>query len=51
VHFLRFELTDEMADALRYGMSLAAGIDHPHYQARVEALPASTRESLLRDLA
>jgi hypothetical protein len=51
VHFLRFELTDEMADALRYGMTLAMGIDHPHYQARVEPVPAPVRESLLKDLA
>jgi len=50
VHFLRFELTDEMADGLKYGMSLAVGIDHPHYQARIDALPAPARESLLKDL-
>src|SRR5512135_667946 len=31
VHFLRFELTGEMVEALKYGMSLAVGIDHPHY--------------------
>ena len=51
VHFLRFELTDEMADALRYGMTLAMGIDHPHYQARLEPVPAPVREALLKDLA
>ena len=50
VHFLRFELTDEMADALKYGVSLAVGIDHPHYQARIDALPAEARASLLKDL-
>ena len=51
VHFLRFELTDEMADALKYGMALAAGIDHPHYQARLEAVPKEIRDSLVKDLA
>ena len=30
VHFLRFELTREMADALKYGVALAIGVDHPH---------------------
>ena len=50
VHFLRFELSDEMADALKYGMTLAAGIDHPHYQARNDPLPGPVREALLKDL-
>jgi hypothetical protein len=50
VHFLRFELTDEMADALKYGMSLAVGIDHPHYQARIDSLPAPSRDALAGDL-
>jgi len=50
VHFLRFELTDEMADALKYGMTLAVGIDHPHYQARIDALPPPVRDSLVKDL-
>jgi len=51
VHFLRFELTDEMADALKYGVTLSMGIDHPHYQARLEPVPAPVREALLKDLA
>jgi len=51
VHFLRFELTDEMADALKYGMTLAIGVDHPHYQAKVDPVPVATREALLKDLA
>jgi hypothetical protein len=51
VHFLRFELTDEMADALKYGMALAIGVDHPHYQARVDPLPVEAREALIKDLA
>jgi hypothetical protein len=51
VHFLRFELTPEMADGLKYGMSLAVGVDHPHYQGRLEPVPAPARESLLKDLA
>jgi hypothetical protein len=50
VHFLRFELSDEMADALKYGMTLAIGIDHPHYQARLDPVPVATRDALLKDL-
>ena len=50
VHFLRFELTDEMAEALKYGMALAVGIDHPHYQARIDALLPPSRDSLVKDL-
>ena len=39
VHFLRFELTDEMAAALKYGVGLAVGVDHPNYTAKIDALP------------
>ncbi|MEX2354210.1 MAG: DUF3501 family protein, partial [Gammaproteobacteria bacterium] len=31
VHFMRFELTDDMITALKGGASLSAGIDHPKY--------------------
>ena len=50
VHFLRFELTREMIESLKYGVGLAMGIDHPHYTAKVEPLPAEARAALLRDL-
>lgn len=50
VHFLRFELTEAMAAALKGGDRLTLGIEHPHYQNRVEAAPA-TRDSLTADLA
>jgi hypothetical protein len=49
VHFLRFELSREMREALRQGAALAIGVDHPHYQARVEAAP-EVRASLASDL-
>ena len=51
VHFLRFELTREMIESLKYGVGLAMGIDHPHYIAKVDPLPAGQRAALLRDLA
>src|SRR6476659_7053607 len=31
VHFVRFELTEEMAGKMKGGAALAAGIDHPNY--------------------
>ena len=50
VHFLRFELTNEMVDALKYGVALAIGVDHPHYQAAVDPVPTDVRAALVRDL-
>ena len=51
VHFLRFELTPDMVRALKAGASLAAGVDHPRYAFRVDALPDETRAALVADLA
>ena len=50
VHFLRFELNDEMARALKYGVGLALGVDHANYQAEIGAVGAGVRASLARDL-
>ena len=50
VHFLRFELTGEMVSALKYGVGLAVGIDHPHYAAKIDPVPAEVRSALLADL-
>ncbi|MBT3047929.1 MAG: DUF3501 family protein [gamma proteobacterium symbiont of Ctena orbiculata] len=50
VHFLRFELTQPMIDALKAGAALSAGIDHPNYDYRVDNLDARVRESLIKDL-
>ncbi len=51
VHFLRFELPDAMASALKSGADLAVGVDHPEYRAAVQAVPAAVRDSLAGDLA
>jgi hypothetical protein len=51
VHFLRFELTDPMAAALKAGASLGAGIDHPNYSHAIPKLPDNVRGALLADLA
>jgi hypothetical protein len=50
VHFLRFELTREMAEALKYGVSLAIGVDHPHYRAALDPVSPEVRTSLVKDL-
>ena len=50
VHFLRFELTDEMITALKKGGALSAGIDHPAYQFTVDPVPDNIRLSLIKDL-
>ncbi len=50
VHFLRFELAQDMIQALRQGASLSMGTDHPAYQALVEPVDAVVRDSLIDDL-
>jgi len=50
VHFLRFELTPEMVDALKYGVTLSMGVDHPHYNAALDPVPTAVRTALLKDL-
>lgn len=50
VHFMRFELTDEMAKALKAGAVLTAGIDHPKYNYTVEPVAENITASLLHDL-
>jgi hypothetical protein len=50
VHFVRFELSREMRDALKAGAGLAIGVDHPEYRASVPAGP-EVRRSLAGDLA
>ena len=50
VHFLRFELAQDMIQALRQGAALSMGIDHPAYQALVEPVDAAVRDSLIDDL-
>jgi len=51
VHFLRFELTKEMVAALKYGVGLGIGVDHPAYRAAVPVVAPPTRAALVADLA
>jgi alkanesulfonate monooxygenase SsuD/methylene tetrahydromethanopterin reductase-like flavin-dependent oxidoreductase (luciferase family) len=49
VHFMRFELSDAMAEDLKAGASLSMGIDHPEYRNEVQ-VDAAVRDSLTNDL-
>jgi Protein of unknown function (DUF3501) len=49
VHFLRFELSEEMAKALKSGAALLIGVEHQHYAARLQTSPA-VRDALVDDL-
>jgi hypothetical protein len=51
VHFLRFELTQEMIAALRSGAGLGMGIDHEHYRHSLPEVRDGVRKSLLADLS
>jgi Protein of unknown function (DUF3501) len=50
VHFLRFELDEEMIASLKSGANLSAGISHAEYNHVVDAVPDNVRKLLLEDL-
>ena len=50
VHFLRFELTPSMVEAMKSGASLSIGVDHDNYRHLLSPLPAPIRNSLCLDL-
>ena len=50
VHFLRFELSASMVEAMKSGASLSLGVDHDNYRHIQGPLPAAVRESLSGDL-
>lgn len=51
VHFVRFQLTDEMVAAARAGANIALGIDLPNYRHALDPLPPAARAALVADLA
>jgi hypothetical protein len=51
VHFLRFELTEEMAVQAKGGAALAAGVDHPNYLHELRPVPDNVRAALAADLS
>ncbi len=50
VHFMRFELSDEMIAKAKSGETISMGIDHPEYTVTVESIPDNIRQSLVGDL-
>ena len=50
VHFLRFELSPSMVEAMKSGASLSLGVDHEQYRHLQSPLPAAIRDKLCRDL-
>lgn len=50
VHFLRFELDQEMINSLKNGANLSAGITHAEYHHIVDVVPDRVRKLLLEDL-
>ena len=50
VHFLRFELSPSMVDAMKGGASLSIGVEHEGYRHMLSPLPPTLRDALARDL-
>jgi hypothetical protein len=50
VHFLRFELSPSMVEAMKSGASLSIGVDHDQYRHSLNPLPVPVRDALGRDL-
>ena len=51
VHFLRFELDEDMVKSLKYGVGLAIGVEHGAYTVSLDPLHVDVRNSLARDLS
>ncbi len=50
VHFLRFELSSAMREAMKSGATLSVGVDHDNYRHSLSPVPAAVADSLRRDL-
>jgi hypothetical protein len=50
VHFLRFELSPSMVEAMKSGASLSLGVDHEQYRHLQSPVPGAIRDTLSRDL-
>jgi hypothetical protein len=50
VHFLRFELSPAMLEAVKNGAPLSVGVDHENYHHSISPVPLPVRDSLRADL-
>lgn len=50
VHFMRFELAEDMVKAAKEGTDMAMGIDHENYSVTQDPIPSDVRDSLVEDL-
>ena len=50
VHFMRYELDDDMIAAVKTGAAISAGVEHENYQVTVSPIAANVRDSLATDL-
>jgi hypothetical protein len=50
VHFMRYELDDDMIAAVKSGATISAGVDHENYQATASPIASNIRDSLAADL-
>ncbi|MBT8119332.1 MAG: DUF3501 family protein [Gammaproteobacteria bacterium] len=50
VHFMRYELDDDMKAAVKSGAAISAGVDHDNYQSIVSPIASNIRDSLAADL-
>ena len=50
VHFMRFELSEDMVAAVKSGGAISAGVEHENYQESIQPLASNVRESLAGDL-
>jgi hypothetical protein len=51
VHFMRFDLSNDMKMALKAGAQMMVGCDHKGYPMHVQTLPSETLASLVSDLS
>ncbi len=50
VHFMRFELTPAMVEAVKGGTALAVGVEHAEYRHRVDPVAEQVRLAIAADL-
>ncbi len=50
VHFMRFELDNDMIAAIKSGVNISAGVEHANYQKIISPVAGNIRDSLASDL-